>query len=276
MGKFIKKIINSLLYVIFLFVKEKSKKANVYTFISKALFNKNNQVEFDESINSYWLKHNDEYLYAVSKPIYNFSKQNLYKSILDIYCKEYIPKVNDIIVDIGAGIGTELLFFNEKNNESGIIYSVEASTNSYSKLEALCKKNKFENTFNFNIAISNFDGKIHMEETEKFEVNQINKIGKGIQITCKTFDSFIRINNITKINFLKINIEGAEIEMIQGMENSIKIIDNIAISCHDFLFKNERNIKKNIVQFLRNHNFDITFNNTGNKVIDSWIYAKRK
>ncbi|MEI8136308.1 MAG: FkbM family methyltransferase [Bacteroidota bacterium] len=275
MNKILKKVINGILSVLFLFIKSKSKRAAKYTFVSRLLFDKNNSLEYDPKLNGFWLKSKDEYLFIAKKPYYNFSKKNLYKSIKDIYCKNYFPKKDDVIVDIGAGIGTEVLFFHEQIGENGKIYSIEASTDSYTKLNALCSKNRITNSFNYNIAISNFNGKIWLEETENFEVNQINNTHKGIEINCFTLDQFVKDNGITKIDLLKVNIEGAELPMLNGMNECINIVQNIAVSCHDFLFKEDKHIKTSIVKYLEKNNFQIIYNDTKNIVVDSWIYGKR-
>ncbi len=275
MNKLLKIIINSFLDILFLFIRSEKKRVKVYSLISKILFDKNNNLEYDNNFYGYWLKHSNQYLFFVKKPYFNFSKKNLFKSINDIYCKNYTPKSEDVIIDIGAGIGTEVLYFNDKIGKSGKIYSIEASTDSYNKLDALCVKNNITNSINFNLAISNFNGKIWIEETENFEVNRVNKTQKGIEVNCYTLDEFVKNNHITKINFLKVNIEGAEFDLVDGMAESINIIDNIAISCHDFLFGDGEKIKQKIISFLTLNNFEIAINNTGNKVTDSWVYGKK-
>ena len=276
MNRVIKTILNIFLKCIFLIIKDHNKRAKIITAISKVLFSNKNSIEYDAEFNAYWLKSDAEYLFIVQNPIYNFSKKNLYKSINYIYCKNYTVKPGDVILDVGAGIGTETLFFREQIGATGFIYSIEASTESYHKLNALCSKNQIQNAKNFNVALSNFNGKIWIEETDKFEVNQVNLSEKGIEVACYTLDKFVEDHHISKINFLKVNIEGAELQLIEGMKNSIDIIDNIAVSCHDFLFKDDRHILQNVVAFLEKNKFEITYNNSGNQVTDSWIYAKRK
>ena len=142
-------------------------------------------------------------------------------------------------------------------------------------LEDMCRKNEMKNSFNFNTAISGFNGKIWMEETDRFEVNQINRDKKGIEIDCLTLDEFVKRNNISSVDLLKVNIEGAELEMIRGMNDSVGIIRNIAVSCHDFLFEENKHIMETVAGFFREHGFEISYNQTGNQVTDSWIYAKK-
>jgi FkbM family methyltransferase len=274
--KAIKKLINKLIRFILLFVRSNEIKASIYTFFSKLLHDRNNKIEYDPYLNVYWLRSGTDFLFAVNEPYFNYSKKNLYKFLYDVYCKHYLPKEGDVIIDLGAGIGTETLFFYEKIKNQGRIYSIEASPTTIVKLNALCHKNKIENSINFNIAISNLNGKIWIEETEKFEVNQINTHQRGVEVTCFTLDQFVKDNSIRNIDFLKVNIEGAELEMISGMENTIKIVKNVAISCHDFLFEEDKHILKTVTSFLEINGFEVTYNNSGNKVIDSWIYGKRK
>jgi FkbM family methyltransferase len=268
--------VNGFLSFVFIFVKDDRRKARIYTGVSKLLFDKNNSLEYDESLKGFWLKNKNSYLFFVKEPYFNFSKKNLYRSIDTIYCKHYTPSPGATIVDVGAGIGTETLYFHEKIGANGKIYSIEASPDSFKKLKGLCANNNIKNSFNHNIAISNFNGKIWMEEMDRFEVNQVNQSEKGIEIDCYTLDSFVEEQKIQIIDFLKVNIEGAELEMIKGMDRSIHKTRNVAISCHDFLFKEDKKIRSRVISFLEANKFKIRYNQTGNKVADSWIYASRQ
>jgi hypothetical protein len=40
--------------------------------------------------------------------------------------------------------------------------------------------------------------------------------------------------NIQRIDFLKMNIEGAEIRAVEGIEKTLRITQALCISCHDF------------------------------------------
>lgn len=72
------------------------------------------------------------------------------------------------------------------------------------------------------------------------------------------------------------NIEGAELDAIQGMQESIKIIKNIAVSCHDFLESHkDKDIMNTYYDFLKQNNFEISTQHTGHIVKDSWIYGKK-
>ncbi|QKX03915.1 FkbM family methyltransferase [Aquimarina sp. TRL1] len=276
MKNMLKKGIAGGLNIIMFFLRNKKKKASLMEFASKILMNKTNEVEYDPDYDMYWLKDNGEYLYIVPKPYFNFSKDKLFASIERIACQYYIPKKGDVILDIGAGIGTETLYFYEKTAHQGQIYSVEASAASHSRLESLCKKNKIDISENLHLAITDSNQKVWIEESDTYQVDAVNKEAKGIAVDGVTLDHLITERNIHTIDFLKVNIEGSELQMIEGMQKAIKITKNIAVSCHDFLFDDQRNIKKTMAEFLENNGFLVTYNTTGHEVVDSWIYGTQE
>lgn len=275
MKKSNKKIINRIINRIY-----KHFPSNVFRLflmnLSTKLIHENNNIEYDKLEDLYWLKSEKTYLFAVDTPYFDFNKEKIDTTYEEIFCTFYQPKKGDVILDLGAGIGTELNYFMEKINTEGNYYGIEASPKCFRKLELLKKKNAYNNCLNHNIAISGRNGKIWMEEQDNYIINQINDQSKGVEIPSYTLDNFIKENEISKINFLKVNIEGAEYEMVDGMQESIEIIENLAISCHDFLsYCDDEKIKNKIVGFLLKNNFEIYSKKTGNKVLDSWIYGKK-
>ena len=236
-----------------------------------------NRITHDKANNLYWLNKGATSIFAVEKPYFDFEKEKIDTSYKEIFCNYYQPREGDVILDLGAGIGEELNYFMENIKSAGVYHGIEASPKSFKKLQLLKNRNEFKNCFLYNIAISDKDGKIWIEEDDNYLLSKINNQSKGANIQSYTLDSFIKNNNISKINFLKVNIEGAEYEMIDGMKEGVAIIDNIAVSCHDFLTETkEEKIKIKVEDFLRENDFQLFYEDTGNKVLDSWIYGKKK
>jgi len=272
-----KRFINRFISRVYIITKSKLLRLGLMNLSTKLFLDYKNKIEYDDTNKIFWLKNGNEYLLPVEKPYFDFHKNRFDERALDFFCQNYIPKKDDLIVDVGAGIGTELCFFSRKIREQGKLYSIEACPNSFRKLKILAEKNNFKNCFNFNIAISDSNGEIWIEETDEYYKNKTNKISKGIKVLSYSFDQFVTDNQIDKINYLKVNIEGAEYDMVDGMKNSIGIIENIALSCHDFLYigGGER-IKDKIMGFLTENNFELFYRNTGDEILDSWIYGKRR
>ncbi|HEV8512375.1 MAG TPA: FkbM family methyltransferase, partial [Cyclobacteriaceae bacterium] len=92
-------------------------------------------------------------------------------------------------------------------------------------------------------------------------------------------DQLVKENKIERIDFLKSNIEGAEQYLIEGMSESIGMIRNMCISCHDFrqVYHNHGEFymtKEKVKSFLEANGFEVTVRQSGNRVIDDYLYAK--
>ena len=83
----------------------------------------------------------------------------------------------------------------------------------------------------------------------------------GIKVSSDTLDNILKIYNIKKIDFLKMNIEGAEKLAIKGMQETIFKIQVVCISCHDFIYDINSDLffktKDSVISFLLDNNFDI-------------------
>lgn len=275
MKKFIRMLVEGSLNTIVFILPTKKGKASFLSLISRLFIQPSNIIEYDANYDMYWLKSMGNYLFMVKKPYFYFSKAKLFKGIKKVACKYYVPKKGDVIVDIGAGIGTETLFFKEHIQDKGKIYAIEASKASHEKLVEMCAKNNIENSENLHLAITDQNQSVWIEETENYQVDALNTNDKGIRVDGVTLDHLVADKQIKRIDFLKVNIEGSELPMIEGMQKSIKIIENIAVSCHDFLFDDDRKIKETMTEFLITNGFEVFFNTTGNQVVDSWIYGTK-
>ena len=232
------------------------------------------------SKNGEWtFKEDGKYLLFDNRPDWNLSFNRLEDNLKRIPCKYYLPKEKDIVIDLGAGVGEETIIFSKLVGDLGKVYSIEAHPRTYHCLENLVKSNSMSNVLTSNLAIGNINNEIFFSDFNNHEANKILKVAAsfnaGLKIKQITLDHFIEMNNIIKIDFLKINIEGAEFEIIENMSQSIKIIKNIAVSCHDFLSENiSKNIKRTLTSYLENNGFDVISLQTEHTVRDSWIYGK--
>jgi len=141
----------------------------------------------------------------------------------------------DVLVDVGSNYGDYTDFFKNKLNGTGIIYSIELHPKTYNQL-----KSKFENDKNiktFNYAVCDVDGEIEYFEGKDAWTNNI--IGHDMSFTKNeslgkiqgiTLDSLLE--NEKKIKLIKIDVEGAEKLVLNGMKKIINNVENILIECH--------------------------------------------
>jgi FkbM family methyltransferase len=187
-----------------------------------------------------------------------------------------------VIIDVGAGVGTETLIYSMMTGKNGKVFAIEAHPETFRSLKLMIETNSIDNVVCSNVAVSDKNAKVLIENRDNRDANRIVAGGTNTQESNRGFveavslDDYVKSSNIEKINFLKMNIEGAELHAIKGMTESIKKIDHIAISCHDFFIEGSTEIKKAVTEFLASNNFKIiSVPATGHIVKDSWIYASK-
>jgi len=168
---------------------------------------------------------------------------------------------------------------------TGKILALEANPSTFAGLKYMRDENKFSWVNVFNLAAYHEDGKVTIEDDEQNYLTNTINAGTShkptFTVEAVTLDTFVKQNNITRIDFLKSNIEGAEQFLIQGMSSSAKIIRHMCISCHDFRQVQHQHgefylTKDKVKAFLEASGFEIMSRNTGNHATDDFIYARNK
>ena len=122
---------------------------------------------------------------------------------------------NDAVVfDIGAFKGDTAYFFSKKCSNKARIYAFEPDENNYKVLLKIKEKYKLNNVITKNILLSNAEKEIDfismIENTPTIKKNAI------------TIDKFVEENNIEKIDYIKMDVEGAEKNILEGSIKTIK------------------------------------------------------
>jgi len=152
----------------------------------------------------------------------NFSYYETFKKTIELFKDKKI-----IIFDVGTNVGQFLeVYLRVLNNLSIKNYEIHCFEPNISLIKDLRKYSK-SNIFINNLAISNKIGEknffIHdINTTSSFYKCKHIKEKKEIKIETTTLDEYCKIKNISKINFLKIDTEGAEPEVLEGAKNQIK------------------------------------------------------
>jgi FkbM family methyltransferase len=158
---------------------------------------------------------------------------------------------NDEIIDCGANNGDFFLCFNKKINYTGI----EPSKIEYSNL---CHNIKNQNLINkalFKNSNSYLDFYVSGEygDNSLIKINEFTEIYKVETITLDDI-----INKISKnIKLIKIEAEGAEPEILEGLKSNISKVEYITIDCgFERGFKKESTLAP-CVNYLLNNNYEL-------------------
>lgn len=186
----------------------------------------------------------------------------------------YMPKSGDVIVDLGAGYGEEAIYLSQYINNIRYI-GVEAQPVIYE-----CLANTFHDAGEEFIA-SPFVI-TDKQEVKFFSQRSYAAVGKVpeayIEVPTISWDDFIKRYKISQIDLFKMNIEGAEKEVIQNIED-FSFIKRFIISCHDFRADNKEGgwyrTKDFVTDKLKNSGYEIKGFSYGINWADDWIYAER-
>ena len=208
--------------------------------LAKILYIGNRNSAQSIHFNEVWIhKHSEGTIFSREinpKLTFSIARQKTFENWLSLYN----PAIGDTIFDIGAGIGLETYFFSKMVGDIGKVIAIEAHPITFKCLSNLCLHNDLRNVIPLNYAIWDKKMKIQIDNPFHHFSSRVNFESKRITVDGKTIDDVVEELHISFIDFLKMNIEGAEINAIQGMKKAVRKIKYICISCHDFLFSGGR------------------------------------
>ena len=209
-----------------------------------------------------------------------WTPEALEKLFFDLWMHQYIPKEGDTIVDVGAGTGWETLFFSRSAGVSGRVISIEAHPGTFRCLAKMCERNGLENVTLVQAAIADQEGQVQLSDSDEHEGNSVVKTGPGVRVPATTLDAVFRTFGLSRVDFLKMNIEGAERLALSGMGEMVRKTKNVCISCHDFLADeggpNDLRTRAEVVDFLKQNGFAVSLRDSEGLWIRDFVYGKNE
>lgn len=140
---------------------------------------------------------------------------------LDVLIPTISP--NDIVVDVGAFIGTHTIPFAKATAPNGGVYAIETQRMSFAFLNTNIVLNNLMNVITLNKFASDKLGKIKtltldQNYPQNFGSYSNKKLKSGEIIDTITIDSL----NLTRVKLIKIDVEGNEKKVIIGASKTIK------------------------------------------------------
>lgn len=200
----------------------------------------------------------------------------------DIFFYDYTPKAGDVVVELGAGCGTETVTLSPLVAPGGVIIACEAHPWTASLLRRTMAENELKNVQVVQAAITGNPGLVNITDKDAGRNigNTLTAAGSGIEVPAFTLDDLVAQHDLDRIDFLKVNIESAEGPMLAGMEQSISMIRHAAISCHDFgapiIGDDTWRTREQVRAFFESHGFSIKQRpNDPRYWVRDYLYAKR-
>jgi FkbM family methyltransferase len=169
-------------------------------------------------------------------------------------------KSQPLIIDCGSNIGLSVLYFKKLYPNSTII-AFEPDAENFHLLQQNLEKNAIRDVQLHRAAIWIKDGSISFESNHS-EASHISEKGSANTVPSLSLNNFLQKNDI--VDFLKIDIEGAEWQVIKDCTQNLRKVKNLFLEYHG---KVEETFKLNdLLHILQNAGFNIYIKNAADNI----------
>lgn len=159
--------------------------------------------------------------------------------IKEIYNKHGVKvEKGDTVIDIGGHIGIFSIYAAHLS-ETGKVYAFEPFIENFNRLEDHKKINHKENLTAFNKGVAETRGKKTLflspdKNTGGHSMHLKNQSDRKVEIETINLIEFCEEYKIDKIDFLKLDCEGAEFDILKGSEAILKRVRKVIMECHPY------------------------------------------
>src|SRR5918992_2762481 len=183
------------------------------------------------------------------------------------------PKEGDTVVDVGAHMGRYTIPSAKSVGVSGKVIAVEAHPYNFGILQHNLKLNKLTNVSALNSAVYSKKANLklylpdedlgytmhHSVMTNYLSTKYNNEIErKFVEVEADTLDNLLKSSAITTVNWIKIDVEGAEYEVLKGAREILSTNKPISI----LVEVHGKETYGPTIELLRSNNFNIEFERT--------------
>jgi len=202
-----------------------------------------------------------------------------YGIILDIdnYNKNYEVKSGDIVVDAGAHVGVFTRQYSDAVGPGGLVLAFEPDYRLFGIISHNMQDAKNVKIFPFGLWDSKEILPFHIP-SKYWGSSSFTHWHEGTEWTparVKTLDSVIEDLNIGKVNFIKMDVEGAEMRILKGAETTLRNVDALGIAAYHFQEGSlTKRTKPLVTKFLEERDFKIEIGHCSEG--DYIVYANRR
>ena len=178
--------------------------------------------------------------------------------LVEEYKREGFPiESSDNIIDVGAHIGLFTVYA-AQFCKNGRIFSYEPVKENFELLKENISLNVLNNVYIFNNAVSDSTGtiKIYLNQEDQAAHSSYHKSEKYIEANAVSIKDIIDMNKIEVCNFLKLDCEGSEFKILDGIDDNY--FDKIKKMCLEYHILDEKSADlKQLKDRFKRLNYDI-------------------
>jgi FkbM family methyltransferase len=171
-------------------------------------------------------------------------------------------KKSATVIDIGANVGNVTLGFSKLIGETGKVYSFEPDPLNFSRFKKNIELNHFKNIEALNFGLGNKNGSFSIVVHDELNrgMNRLVENASENTVLCEVLvlDDFISKNGITKVDLIKIDVEGFEKKVLEGAYQLLKSQKPVLfIELDDNNLKDQGSSAKDLINYLEEFKYRI-------------------
>lgn len=163
-------------------------------------------------------------------------------------------KPGDAAVDVGANIGYFSLLFSQCVSDTGRVFSYEPVPALVSKLKRNLELNQVRNVSISNLALSDREGTASFfagpeDNTGLSSLREPRQSSGSFEVRLAPFDGLVE--DCAKVTLVKIDVEGAELQVLRGMEHLLRVTrPNLLVEVTDSFLREMGDSATSLLQYV--------------------------
>jgi len=160
-----------------------------------------------------------------------------------------VSRTGDTVVDVGANIGVLSLLVSRILGPSGFVLAIEAHPRTYLALVKSLKMNHVSNVKPLNIAVGSEAGILRFSDRLDDDWNRVDANFGTLEVEVKPLDALCE--DMLHIDILKIDVEGFELNVLQGAIRVLSRTDCVLLECWSAHTEAFGYTPDDLIQFMR-------------------------
>jgi FkbM family methyltransferase len=152
------------------------------------------------------------------------------------------PEEDFFVADVGAYCGWYTFIASKLVGPKGHVYSFEPEPTNFLRLSKVILYSDLRNVSPFMIALGDNDGfeNLHISDSPSMHSITLERSKRIIKVPSRQLDSLVKAGDVSKLDLIKIDVEGAELKVLRGCRAVIEKFNpifSIDVNHYDEEFK---------------------------------------
>jgi FkbM family methyltransferase len=207
-------------------------------------------------------KYGHKFYSRITRKVNNFLIHDVYTSMVDHeedIVEQFSPKTGDIVIDVGAAFGFYTIMASKRVGQQGKVVAIEPQPNILEMLNRNIKLNELTNIITLNYAVYSERGKVRLYSNYSIIQERAGQsLQSFIEVSADTLDNLLRQVGIDEANWIKVDVEGAELEVLKGAAGILSRSSDISI----LVEVHSPDLLRPILELCESYKFGVEFEKT--------------